>query len=200
MSLQQLLTDYGPLAVFVVTFFEGETILILAGLAAQQHFMRLDTSLLAAFLGSMLGDQLYFHIGKRYGQQLFERRPVWRRAADRALRLLVRYQNIFILSFRFIYGVRMVSSFAIGMAQVSYRRFTLLNMIAAALWALIYGFGGYLFGRELHIVIGNVAYLEDIAIGTVCVLLLALWGWRQLRRRRAEREALAALPEPGRSD
>jgi membrane protein DedA with SNARE-associated domain len=200
MSLQELLSAYGPLAIFVITFFEGETILILAGFAAQQHLIRLDAALFAAFLGSMAGDQLYFHIGKRYGQKIFARRPAWRLAADRALRLLVRYQNIFILSFRFIYGVRMVSSFAIGLAQVSYRRFTALNMLAAAIWALTYGLGGYLFGRELDVVIGHFAILENVALGALAAVFVCFWAWRHLRRRRAEREALAALPEASPSE
>jgi membrane protein DedA with SNARE-associated domain len=195
MSLQELLTSYGPLAIFVVTFFEGETILIVAGFAAQQHLIRLDAALLAAFVGSMLGDQLYFYIGRRYGQEIFRRRPYWRLAADRALKLLLRYQNVFILSFRFLYGVRMVSSFAIGLAQVSYRRFTALNMIAAAIWSLTYGMGGYLFGRELNVILGNVASIEHIALGVLALLFAGFWMWRYLRRRRLERATTVALAE-----
>jgi membrane protein DedA with SNARE-associated domain len=195
MSLQELLTAYGPLAIFVVTFFEGETILIVAGFAAQQHLIRLDAALLAAFVGSMMGDQLYFHIGRRYGQEIFRRRPYWRLAADRALKLLLRYQNVFILSFRFLYGVRMVSSFAIGLAQVSYRRFTALNMIAAAIWSLTYGMGGYLFGRELNVILGNVASIEHIALGVLALLFAGFWMWRYLRRRRLERATMVALAE-----
>jgi len=189
MSLQHLLTTWGPLAIFVVTFFEGETILIVAGVAAQQNLMRLDVAILAAFLGSLTGDQLYFHLGRRYGNALFERRPKWRRAADRALRLLVRYQNLFILSFRFIWGVRMVSSFAIGMAGVSYRRFTLLNSVAALIWALSYGLGGYAFGRSVDALAGGLAVVEKSALAGLALVLFGIFLWRQLKMRRARRLA-----------
>ena len=42
------------------TFLEGETILVLAGLAAHQGYLVLTWVILAAFLGSLCGDQLFF--------------------------------------------------------------------------------------------------------------------------------------------
>jgi membrane protein DedA with SNARE-associated domain len=189
MSMHHLLASWGPLAIFVATFFEVETILLLAGMAAQQDYMRLDVAIVAAFLGSALGDQLWFHLGRRYGTAFLLRRPRWRATADRALRLLVRYQNLFILSFRFLWGVRLVSSFAIGMAEVSYRRFTLLNIVAALIWALSYGFGGYLFGESIDALAGGVVIVERLALGALALGLFAFFVWRQLHRRRARRLA-----------
>lgn len=200
MSLQDLLSTYGPLAIFVVTFFEGETILILAGFAAQQGYMRIDVAIVVAFIGSLAGDQLYFYLGRRYGQTLFDRRPGLRALADRALRLLVRYQNLFILSFRFLYGVRMVSSFAIGMAGVTFKRFTLLNAIAAAIWALSYGLGGYFFGRTLDAFVGRMAALEHYVLAGFALLFLVIWIWRVMRHRRLRRNGAGALAEPSQPD
>jgi membrane protein DedA with SNARE-associated domain len=41
-------------------FFEGETILILAGLAAHQGYLSLPEVIAAACLGSFCGEQLFF--------------------------------------------------------------------------------------------------------------------------------------------
>lgn len=194
MDVKELLVTYGPLVVLIWTFFEGETVLLVAGFLAQQGYMSLELAMLAAFVGSLSGDQLYFWIGRRFGQQILEWRPNWRARIDRALRLLVRHQNLFILSFRFVYVVRNVASFSIGLAGVSARRFTILNSIAAALWALSFGLGGYFFGKTYERFIGRVQELEGYMVGTVVVLLCAFLLWRKTQQRRALR-AETALPE-----
>ncbi len=195
MDVRQLLIDYGPAVIFIWTFFEGETVLLAAGFLAQQGYMSLDLSILAAFLGSMAGDQLYFQIGRKYGRAILDWRPRWRDVAERALRLLVRYQNLFILSFRFIYMVRNVASFAIGMAGVSFKRFTILNAVAAAIWALSFGFGGYVCGKTLDAFVGKLHEVELVALGLVVLAAFATWRRRRARRRQAPQQASGVLSE-----
>lgn len=200
MHLRELLLDYGPLLVFVWTFFEGETVLLVAGFLAQQGYMSLELSMLAAACGSMLGDQVYFWVGRKFGDQILEWRPGWRVAIDRALRLLVRYQNLFILSFRFIYVVRNIASFSIGLAGVSFRRFTLLNGIAAFIWAISFGLGGYYFGKTLEATIGRVQKIEFYVIGGFILLAFSIFVFRRIRRWRASRRGAGALPQASRND
>lgn len=56
MSLPQLLTDYGYLAVFVASLLEGKTILVLAGFAAHQDPLSLHWVVLLACCGGTIGD------------------------------------------------------------------------------------------------------------------------------------------------
>lgn len=58
--MEQLLNDYGYLALFIGTFLEGETILVLAGIAAAHDFLDLKTVIIVAFIGSYCGDQLWY--------------------------------------------------------------------------------------------------------------------------------------------
>ena len=60
MDLQGVIENYGYAAILIGTFLEGETILVLAGLAAHQGYLVLTWVILAAFLGSLCGDQLFF--------------------------------------------------------------------------------------------------------------------------------------------
>jgi membrane protein DedA with SNARE-associated domain len=195
MDVRSLLLSYGPLVILIWTFFEGETILLVAGFLAQQGYMSLEWSILAAFVGSLLGDQLYFWLGRKFGTQLLDWRPSWRPSIDRALKLLLRHQNLFILSFRFIYMVRNVASFSIGIAGVGFRRFTILNTIAAALWALSFGLGGYYFGKTLKHILGEVEVVETYVVIAVAVTLFAFAIWRRLKHRRRERTEPARLAE-----
>ena len=49
MNLAQILQDYGYAAVFVGTFLEGETIMVLGGLAAQLGYLSLDWVIACGF-------------------------------------------------------------------------------------------------------------------------------------------------------
>ena len=81
MDANALIRDYGYWAVLVGTFLEGETILILAGVAAQFGNLELPLVILSAFVGSSCGDQLYYFIGRHQGAALLRRFPRWHHAA-----------------------------------------------------------------------------------------------------------------------
>ena len=126
MDIQRFILEHGTwsyLIAFVWTFFEGETFVLLAGFAAAQGLLNAPLLLMAAWLGSFAGDQCYFWIGRHFGLRLMARRPAWRVRVDSALGWLKRYDAGFILSFRFIYGVRNFSSFALGISGIDWRRF-----------------------------------------------------------------------------
>ena len=50
--LQQFLHDFGYFALFLGTFFEGETILVLAGFLAFRGYMDINIVVVVAFCGS----------------------------------------------------------------------------------------------------------------------------------------------------
>ena len=73
--LQQFLQEFGYFALFLGTFFEGETILVLAGFLAFRGYMDLKLVMIVAFLGSYAGDQLWYFLGRKHGRKLLARKP-----------------------------------------------------------------------------------------------------------------------------
>jgi membrane protein DedA with SNARE-associated domain len=142
---------------FIWTFLEGETFVIFAGAAASQGLLHMYWLIGAAWLGSFCGDQLYFWIGRKYGHRLLKRFPRMQGGVNVALDMLHKYHVGFILSFRFIYGVRNFSSLAMGMSLISWPRFAGLNFIAAGLWANAFSWAGYLLGVAFEAMLGNIA-------------------------------------------
>ena len=65
-SFETLLADYGLLAILVLTFFEGETVVIVAGFLAHEGYFNPYTLGITAFLGTFAGDQLWFYLGRRH--------------------------------------------------------------------------------------------------------------------------------------
>ncbi len=193
-SIKRLAVEYGPYIyalIFLWTFFEGETCVIIAGVVASQDYLEWTPLFLVAWFGSFAGDQLYFWIGRRWGVRLLDRIPRWRPGVAIALDFLRRYNTTFILSFRFIYGVRNFASFAMGMSGLDPVRFAVLNFIAAFVWALAFAVFGYLFGEALepfldNVVLISLAVMAAFFAGAYCLVTFLR------RRHRQEAERLAA--------
>ena len=184
MDLQSMIENYGYAALLVGTFLEGETILILAGLAAQRGYLTLDGVIFAAFLGSLSGDQLFFYLGRKHSRAVLARRPAWKDKVKKVHRIMDRFQTAIILSFRFLYGLRTVTPFVIGMSSVSVKKFVVLNAAGALVWAAAFGSGGYFFGRALEVFIGRIENFEALAFAGIGLLGLIIWAVHFYLRRK----------------
>jgi len=190
MTLESLVDTYGYFAILLGTFLEGETILILGGLAAYQGYLGLPGVILAAFIGSLCGDQLFFFLGRWHSQSILAKRPSWQRRIDRAQKLLERFRTPLILVFRFLYGLRAVAPFVIGMSPVPTIKFVLLNAVGALVWATAVGTGGYLFGNALEALLGNIKHYEHEAFGAIAVIGILVWMIYFYRRRKRRRSSM----------
>ena len=188
MDIDQLIAEHGAytyLIAFVWTFLEGETIVLFAGFAAAQGLLNPFLLLVAAWLGSFAGDQLYFWIGRHFGLAILNRFPRWRYGVESALSWLERYNTGFILSFRFIYGVRNLSSFAMGLSAIRGQRFLSLNFLAAGLWAAAFISVGYFLGHAFRAVLGHlVRSFSLLMLGAFVAFSVAVWLAHKLQRRR----------------
>ena len=184
---QTIVRDYSFLLyplILVWTFVEGETVVILSGALAAEHTTNIHVELLAlfAFAGSFAGDQLYYYIGRRYGTPLLNRWPTLGKKIDWAFELVKTHPTMFILSFRFIYGVRNIAPFVIGISGVPRVRYIALNAIAAMIWAHSFAWGGYFLGRMLEEWLGDNKWYM---LGGFVALALAigLYGYFGNKRR-----------------
>ena len=174
-DLQSVIENYGYAAILIGTFLEGETILVLAGLAAHQGYLVLTWVIVAAFLGSLCGDQLFFYLGRKHSQAVLSRRPAWKEKAEKINKMMNHFQTPLILSFRFLYGLRTVTPFVIGMSPVSVKKFVLLNATGALAWAAAVASGGYFFGQTLEIMIGKFKSYEIYIMVSVAIIGLLIW-------------------------
>jgi membrane protein DedA with SNARE-associated domain len=183
MSLTDLLAQYGYLALFVGCLLEGETLLLLAGLAAHGGYLSFPVVVGVAFVGGTLGDQVGFFIGRRYGESLLGRWASLEAGVARARRLIDRHSALLIIGVRFMYGLRLIGPVAIGMSDVSAWRFVVFNIIGAAIWAVGVSAAGYLFGHAIEWLIMDLERLEKAALVCAVVVVVALLILRRVRRR-----------------
>ncbi|MCR4333196.1 MAG: DedA family protein [Sulfuricaulis sp.] len=183
-TLTELIKNYGYLAILIGTFLEGETILILGGFAAHMGFLELPWVIASAIVGSFSGDQLYFYIGRHYGPKIIAKRLSWQEGAAKVYRHLHRHKNLLILSFRFFYGFRNVTPFAVGAAHISRSRFFALNLIGAIVWAISFSYAGYLFGEAFRLLLDDFKRYELYVLFALVFVGLMVWLITLIRRRR----------------
>lgn len=184
MDLQGVVNTYGYVIVIVGTFFEGETFLIMGGIAAKLGYLKLPWVMLAAFGGSLCGDQVGFYVGRRYGPGILARKPHWQAKTQYVHEVFHRFEIPVLLGFRFVYGLRWATPFALGVEKlVSPWKFLIYNTISAALWAIIISSLGFALGRGAELVLGDIKHYELELVAVVAGLGVIVWLWRKVRRK-----------------
>ncbi len=191
MTIESLVREFGYLAVFIGTFLEGETILVVGGFAAYEGYLELPWVIITAFFGSLFGDQLYFFIGRYKGKSLLKKYPGWLPRVNRFRKMMDRHNTWFILVFRFLYGLRTVAPFAIGLSNVTTKKFVILNVISAAIWAVTLGVLGYFFGRIMEAVLDDIKKYELLIMAGIFLIAAVIFIVKRLRRRKKIKAALA---------
>jgi membrane protein DedA with SNARE-associated domain len=182
--ISAFVASYGYLAVLVGTLLEGESILIAAGFAAHRGLLDLPTVILVAMLGGTLGDQLAFLLGRWKGDALIERFPLLARHKLRVHGLLERNATLFILTVRFLYGLRLAGPMLLGSSRIPLLRFAVLNSIGAALWATVVSSAGYVFGIAINALIPDLRRIEEVLLAAILLAGGVVWICHKRRMQR----------------
>ena len=185
MEFSHLIAQHGYTVTLIGSLIEGETILVLGGMAAHRGYLHLATLIGLAALGSFLGDQAYFVIGRRYGKRLLARFPRFRLATRAADTLLVRYAGAAVIAVRFVYGLRTLGPIAIGMSRMRWRTFIVFNAAGAMLWSVGWLLLGYFLGEAAQMVFGDLRHIEPWFFASVALTALSLAVYLHWRRRTA---------------
>ncbi|MFJ7152778.1 DedA family protein [Streptomyces sp. NPDC100445] len=196
-----VLAAFGALGVLVVIFAEsgllvfgfflpGDTLLfpagvLCAGSAQQPPRLELWQVLVCAAVGSVVGGQVGYLIGRHGGRALLARTSSRRvkGAAARAEALLARYGHGKALVIgRFVPVLRTVVHPVAGALGVPVRAFTLWQTVGGVLWSQTLVLAGYVLGT-------SVPHVDDyllplVALVVVVSLLPPLVGAGRSRRRR----------------
>ena len=192
-GIHHFIEQYGLLAVFLGCIAEGESIAILGGFFAHQHVFVLWQTFVAAALGAFLGDTCFFILGRSFADNRYvvrlRRRPGFRRA----YRLLNTHPNIFVLSNRYVYGMRLVGGIAAGLSAIPMPRFIILNAISSVIWAVLFSSIGYVFGLGAEHFVGQALLRhERLLIGLGIGLTVAILAWliaRHIAKRERAKES-----------
>lgn len=175
MSYVDMVSQYGYIAIFVGTFLEGEAILILGGIAAHQGYLDPVGVIATACCAALLGDSLFYYLGRSLGARLFIRFPKIGKRAERVADILQKHRIPLLLGFRFLYGTRIASPLAIGAARIKPLLFHTLESIGALTWSVVIGLAGYFFGSALESLFGKLRHEKAAIVLTLAALATIIW-------------------------
>jgi membrane-associated protein len=156
---------------FVVTpFLPGDSLLFAVGaLAAQDTSGTLKAPLVSLLLGlaAVLGNSLNYSIGRAIGPPAFSGRyrflkPEYLRRTEE---FFLRHGGMAVVLSRFMPIIRTFAPFVAGVGRMPYGRFQAFNVVGGFSWAMLFVWGGYLFG--------NIPFVKQ-NFGLVTILIIVL--------------------------
>lgn len=172
-NLVYFITHFGYLTVLLGAMVEGETVVVLGGLAAHQGYLQLWPLIALAFVGAMIGDSFFFFLGRYHGGYLLEHFRWLRHLTFTPERLAGKNKAAIAFGLRFIYGFRHVIPISLGLTDLPTRTFLFWNGLGALIWSIGFVVGGYFFGDALQGFLGQLRQYE-FRIIVIILLVLAL--------------------------
>jgi len=188
MSPELLLHKFGYIAVFIGTFLEGETILVMAGFFAQRGYLQLLGVILVAAAGAYVGHVFWFFLGRTKGVQLLDRFPKMKKHFGKGIRIFERYGAPAIFITQWLYGLRVTCAVIIGISRISVAKFLILEAITCLIWAAIISAAGYYFGRAVERVLGRAAHIEKWGLLILVAVGIGIWLYHRLKEPREKED------------
>ena len=176
----------------------GETALVTAAIyAGTTHRLSILLLIAAAALGAIVGDNLGYLIGRRFGYDLLLRHGRRIGIDERRLKLgrflFERHGGKVVFFGRFMAVLRALAGVLAGAACMDWRRFLAFNAAGGIGWAALYGTAAYVFGDRIERVRGPLA-VTGIVIAVLVVG--ATWWWLRGHYAALQEQAERAMPGP----
>ena len=176
----------------------GETVLIsAAAYAGSTGQLEIVPVIAAAASAAIVGDNLGYWVGRRYGMPLLMRHGHRIALDHRRLKLgqyLFHAHGGKIVFFgRFTAMLRAYAALLAGVNQFDARRFFAFNAAGGVAWASLMGFGAYCCGRSIEHIAGPAGL---VMLGVVIAGGLALWLVLRRHEARLSLKAEEAFPGP----
>src|SRR5260370_12325008 len=185
--VQALIANYGYAAVFVVVMLEssgfpvpGETVLVCASVyAGSRHGLSIGAIIAAAACGAILGDNVGFWVGRRFGRtSLLEhghRIGISERELILGEFLFQRYGSSIVFFGRFVAFLRVYAALLAGANRLHPLQFTKYNASGGIVWATTFGIGGYSLGPNMLLFAGALGWPSLAATPISAALLLSFF-------------------------
>ena len=195
---EQLLRHVGLLGLFLIVFAEsgiligfflpGDSLLFTAGLLVATDVMVTPLALVifGCAVAAIIGDQVGYGFGRRYGPGLFTRpdsRFLKQEQLARAQSFFDQHGSKTVVLARFVPFVRTFAPIVAGASTMRHRTFTVYNVIGGTLWVAIVTTLGWALGTRFP---GIADYL-DVAILAIIGGSIVLMVIEYARHRRPSR-------------
>jgi membrane-associated protein len=166
----------------------GETALVLAAVLASQGSLQIWLVILIGVASAILGDNLGYLLGRRYGRRvLVGSGPLHGhrvRAVEYGDRFFARHGARAVFLARWVALVRFAAAWLAGINGMPFRLFFFWNALGGITWGITYGLVGYYAGQAGAGVLARAGIIGAVALVAAAVTLGLVARLRARRRAR----------------
>lgn len=153
------------------TFTPGTLMLLFLGFLVSQGQLSFVPVILFATLGGVIGDTAGYFVGK-YGRSFIKENKGLLRTGhlESGKTYFSKHGGKSVFLGRFIGPIRPIIPLVAGMVHMSFRRFALLNVSSAFLWASLYVALGYIFGNQIELIDSIVSRVGAVATALIVLV------------------------------
>jgi len=195
-SFEPYANRYGYLVLFLGLLAEnaalpvpGETILLVSALYSYFGELKLAWILPIGIVAAVLGDNVSFYIGRRYGRPFVERYGryilISQKRMERVEHFFEKHGARAIFLQRWVTGFRVLGALVAGTTRMGWSKFLFYNFCGAAVWVTTVGLLGYFFALNISVLLSVLERSGLAILGLFVFLLIA--GYFKFRLRDTER-------------
>lgn len=166
------LTIFAESGLLIGFFLPGDTLLFGAGILAAQGTFHLPLLITVIVVAAILGDNVGYSIGRRFGRQLFRRKDgaIFKQEyLQQAEAFYEKHGGKTVILARFVPIVRTFAPVVAGISHMPRSTFVLYNVIGGLLWGVTLPLIGYYIGSKIP---GIERFVEPVIL-IVVVLSVA---------------------------
>lgn len=175
--MEDMLTNletYGYIVLFLYSFGGGFIALMGAGVLSYTGHMDLEIAILVAFIANFLGDTMLFYMGRYNKKDVMGYLHKHKRKLALSHILMKKHGSWVIFLQKYVYGIKTLIPLAIGLTKYDFKKFTVLNLFASAIWALVIGVLSYMAGemiKSAYEIVAERPYIAPIALLSIIALI-----------------------------
>ena len=192
---EALIAEYGIVALFFSVTLEslgaplpGESAVMASAAAAARGVLDIRAVVAVAFVGAVLGDNIGYLIGRRYGRGVLTRYGsrvgITDANLDRAEAVARRRGPVMVVFARFFVLLRQLNGIVAGSTGMSWPTFLAANAVGALLWVGVWSLLAYRFGHAVSLIPDMVHHLGLVAAVVIPLVILAILALHLRARRR----------------
>ena len=163
-------------AFLIGLFIPGSTVLLLLGVYAAGGHLDWGMLLLFAIIGAVLGDNLNYWLGRRYGHKWVDNGIGFLTPEHfkKSQQFFLAHGGKSVFLGRFIPSVKELVPFIAGTMEMPQRKFMLWNILGAIGWGIQWLGAGYLFAHSLKLA---HVWISRVGVTLLIVLLVSILFW-----------------------
>ncbi|MDD2888009.1 MAG: DedA family protein [Aliarcobacter sp.] len=169
--MEDIIRDWGYLALFLYSFGGGFVGLVVAGVLSYSGDLNIYISILVAGISNFLGDQFLFFIARKNKNYAKDMMKKYGRKIALAHLMMRKYGSFVVFVQKYIYGIKTLVPLAMGLTKYSAMKFSVYNAFATLIWACIIGYASFTAGEYVLSLGDDFKY---IGLAIIVVILLSI--------------------------